>query len=549
MTRAGMVPWPADAAELYVRAGYWRQRPLGDLPWQWEHRHGERTALVDGARRLSFRELAESADALAERLLADGLADGDNLLLQLPNSAELVVLFLACLRIGVAPVMMLPSHRDHEMVAVARHAGVAAVAVPDTLRGYDHAALAERVRAQAPTVRSVLVAGRAGPGQTPLRLPRVDPAEVDARRRRLDAHRVDPAGVALFLLSGGSTGLPKLIARTHNDYDYNLHRSAQVCGYGPDTVYLVALPAGHNFPLGSPGLLGALAWGGTVVLSPSPSPQQVFGLVARERVTDVAAVPAVVARWVEAIEAGAAPDLSSMRTVQVGGSLFAPEAARQARVTLGCRVQQVYGMAEGLLNYTRPTDGDEVEATTQGRPISPHDEIRVVGADGRPVPPGHSGELLTRGPYTPRGYFDAAEHNRAVFTEDGFFRTGDLVYLHPSGNLVVSGRSKDIINRGGEKIAADEIERLVQQLPGVAEVAAVAGPDPVLGERICVYAVLRPGHELTLDQVRALFAAQGVALFKVPQVLEVVAELPHTPVGKIDKPELRRLAAHSHTGV
>jgi non-ribosomal peptide synthetase component E (peptide arylation enzyme) len=227
--------------------------------------------------------------------------------------------------------------------------------------------------------------------------------------------------------------------------------------------------------------------------------------------------------------------------VHVGGSMFSPEVAARIGPTLGCRLQQVYGMAEGLICYT-PADGpDEVAHSTQGVPISPYDELLVVDPDGNPVPPGEVGELLTRGPYTPRGYYGVPDQNSRSFTPDGFFRTGDLVRITPEGHVVVCGRVKDLINRGGEKIAAGEIETLVQEMPQVAECAAVPAPDPQIGERVCLFARLHPGQTLTLDQVTAALTARGLAAFKIPEILEVLDEFPHTPVGKPDKKVLQQL--------
>ena len=540
MKRPGFVPWPDREARRYREAGLWRGEPLGLLPWRWAERDGDAVALVDGDRRLTYRELAVRVDLLAEGFRTRGLRDGDNVLMQLPNGTGFVTTFLAALRAGVAPLMMLPAHRQMEMTAVAAHTSAAALLVPETIRGFNYAALARRVARDVPTVREVIVDRGAGLAELAGRPG--DEAEIARCRARLDASGPDPSDVALFLLSGGSTGLPKVITRTHDDYEYNARRSGEVCGFGPDTVYLVALPAGHNFPLGCPGILGTLMAGGRVVLLPSPSPGAVFAAIAREKVTVTAAVPAVAARWTEAAERDH-PALPSLRTVQVGGSLFTADAARRLASALGCSVQQVYGMAEGLLNFTRPEDGDAAY-TSQGRPMSAYDEIRVVGADDRPVPDGEPGELLTRGPYTPRGYFAVPEHNARAFTADGFFRTGDVVVRRPDGNLAVVGRRKDVINRGGEKIGADEVERLVQMLPQVAEAAAVPAPDPELGERVCVYVLLRPGAVAPgLERVRDLFVAHGVATFKVPERLEVVAELPRTAVGKIDKTVLRTWAS------
>jgi 2,3-dihydroxybenzoate-AMP ligase len=232
-------------------------------------------------------------------------------------------------------------------------------------------------------------------------------------------------------------------------------------------------------------------------------------------------------------------DLSSLELLQVGGSKFNPEAARRVRPTLGCTLQQVFGMAEGLLNYTRPDDPEEVIVETQGRPMSPDDEVRVVEPEGNEVPDGEAGELATQGPYTLRGYYNAPEHNQRAFTPDGFYRSGDVVRWHPSGNLVVEGRDKDLINRGGEKISAEEIENLILAHPKVFNVAAVAMPDPVLGERTCAYVVPRGGASLSLEELVGFLKNKRIAKYKLPERLEFVEGLPLTSVGKIDKKALR----------
>jgi 2,3-dihydroxybenzoate-AMP ligase len=225
--------------------------------------------------------------------------------------------------------------------------------------------------------------------------------------------------------------------------------------------------------------------------------------------------------------------------LQVGGARLADELARRVKPVLGAALQQVFGMAEGLLNYTRLDDPDEVVCTTQGRPLSPADEVRLVDDLDQDVPPGEPGSLLTRGPYTPRGYYKAAEQNARAFTADGWYRSGDICRMTPDGNLVVEGRDKDMINRGGEKVSAEEVENLVYQLPAVSQVAAVAMPDPVLGERVCLYVVPRPGATVTLEEIRAAMEERGVARFKLPEHLVLVDELVSTKVGKIDKKALR----------
>ncbi|MFI7703860.1 (2,3-dihydroxybenzoyl)adenylate synthase [Nonomuraea sp. NPDC049480] len=540
--REGFVPWPEEAADRYREAGYWRGRPLGAYVHEWAETYGDAVAVVDGGTRLTYRELAERADGLAVRLLEAGLAPGDAMLVQLPNGWEFVTLTLACLRAGIAPVMALPAHRGHELRYLAAHADVTSIAVPDRIGDFDHQALGQEIADATPSVRMLLVAGAdVGEKAADLRSlarPADDPA---AARARLDRLAPGSGDVAVFLLSGGTTGLPKLITRTHDDYEYNARRSAEVCGFGRDTVYLVALPAAHNFPLACPGILGVFMNGGRVVLAHTPEPGKALPLMAAEGVTVTAAVPAVAQRWIDAVASGRHPAPASLRLLQVGGARLAPEVARRVEPVLGCTLQQVFGMAEGLLNYTRLDDPDDVKIYTQGRPMCPDDELLIVDSAGEPVAPGEMGALLTRGPYTPCGYYRAEEHNARSFTSDGWYRTGDVVRIHPSGNLVVEGRDKDLINRGGEKISAEEVENLIYRLPGVSRVAAVAKPDPDLGERVCAVVVAEAGHQLTLEGIRQALATMEVARYKLPEHLVLLDELPLTKIGKIDKKALREI--------
>lgn len=536
----GFTPWPDDVARDYRAAGYWRGETLGDLFRAWAGRFGDREALATNDARLSYRALDEAADRLAHNLLRIGLAAGDRVVVQLPNINEFAVLSIALFRIGAIPVMALPAHRGREISYLIDFSGATAYAIPARLRGFDFQHMARQIKGDLPGLKYVLVAGgEAEDGFLDLGELIAQAVDAAAARAELDRRKPDPSSVALFLLSGGTTGLPKLIPRTHDDYAYNIRVTADLCGFGSDTVYMASLPVAHNFPLGCPGMFGALMAGGRVVMAPSPRADAALPLIENERVTVTAVVPAIAIQWMDGIAAVGA-DLSSLETLQVGGARINPEAARRVRPLLGCTLQQVFGMAEGLLNYTRLDDADEVIVNTQGRPASDGDEILIVGADGRPVAAGEAGELLTRGPYTLRGYYKADDHNRRAFTPDGFYRTGDIVRLHPSGNLMVEGREKDFINRGGEKISAEEIENLILGHGAVGNVAAVAMPDRIMGERICVYVELNPGRALDLGELRDFMAATGIAAFKLPERIETIAGLPLTNIGKIDKKALRR---------
>jgi len=536
----GVVPWPEDVAASYAAAGYWQGRALGSHVWERADRTPARLAVVDGDVRLTYADVVNRADAAATRLSRLGLQVGDRILVQLPNGWEFVVLTLACLRVGVVPVMALPGHRRHELAYLAEHAEAVAIAVPDVYREFDHQDLAHQLAGEVESLRHVLVSGdRVEKDSLDLRSLLGPSERLGWDRGHWDGHQPAASDVAVFLLSGGTTGLPKLIARTHDDYAYNAKCSGEVSAFDASTVYLVALPAGHNFPLACPGILGALMVGGCVVMLDSPEPVRAFRTIRREGVTHTAVVPAVAQRWLDHQAEHRSDELASLRVLQVGGSRLAEEVARKVRPVLGCTLQQVFGMAEGLLNYTRLDDPDDVIVATQGRPISPADEVRLVDALDQPVAEGELGSLLTRGPYTPRGYYRAAEHNARSFTADGWYRSGDVCRWHRSGNLVVEGRDKDMINRGGEKISAEEVENLLYLLPEVEQVAAVAMPDPILGERVCLYAVARRGSELTLESIRAALRAREVAAYKLPDRLVLVTEIPSTKVGKIDKKALR----------
>lgn len=487
------------------------------------------------------------------------MTPGDRVVVWLPNVPEYLEVVFALFRLGALPVFALPAHRASEIRYFAEHAEATAIVTVGRHDRFDHAAAALEVAAAVDAVRHVVVAAPSA-GDVPSgvvtlgSLRRTPPAT-------LPGDDADPSSIAFLQLSGGTTGLPKLIPRTHDDYLYSVRASAEICGLTPDTVYLAALPASHNFTMSSPGLLGVVHAGGTSVLAPSPDADTCFGLIEAEGVTLAAVVPPLAAAWVQAAtreaersRAGDAVstsrDLSSLQELQVGGAKCAAELARKIGPVLGARLQQVFGMAEGLVNYTRADDPDDVVVETQGRPISPDDEVRVVVPDDpeeRDVAPGEVGALLTRGPYTIRGYYRAEEHNATAFTPDGFYRTGDLVRLDPGGNIIVSGRVKEQINRGGEKIAAEEVENHLLAHPDVVDAAIVGVPDDFLGERTHAYVIPVPDREPPRPAaLRRFVRDRGVAAYKVPDTVEVVDAFPATGVGKTSRRALRAtLADHA----
>ncbi|MFI2710554.1 (2,3-dihydroxybenzoyl)adenylate synthase [Micromonospora sp. NPDC018662] len=536
----GCVPWPPHLAEHYRSAGYWRGETLGGLLRDWAAEHRDRVALVgDDGTQVTYRELDLWCDRLAAGFADRGITPRSRILVQLPNVCEFVAVCFALFRLGAIPVFALPSYRGNEIRHLVTLSGAEAYVIPDEFNGFDHRALAREIQAELPQLTQVFVVGDAGDSFTAL---------ADIARDPVDLPEPDASDVAFFLLSGGTTALPKLIPRTHDDYAYQIRITGEICELDQDTVYLAVLPVEFNFPWGCPGIIGVLRAGGRVVLAGNPSPEVCFPLIETHRVTLTSVIPTIVHLWLDAVKR-TDHDLSSLRVLQVGSAKLHDEVAAQIEPALGVRLQQVFGMAEGLLTFTRFDDPQEIVLTTQGRPVSPADEIRVVDVDDRQVPVGTIGELLTRGPYTLRGYYRAPEHNATAFTEDGFYRTGDLVRLTGTGEIIVAGRSKDVIIRGGDKISATEVESHLCAHPGVQQAAVVPMPDRILGELTYAFVIpTDPAAAPTLPALRRLLRQRGLADHKLPDRVEAVESFPLTGLNKVDKKALTARAAARAAG-
>ncbi|WP_017149595.1 (2,3-dihydroxybenzoyl)adenylate synthase [Bacillus bingmayongensis] len=528
---AGCREWPKEFADRYREKDCWRGETFGAMLRERAEKHGDRIAVTSGDKHVSYAELDTKVDRLAAGLSKLGIKQEDRVVLQLPNSTEFLEVCFALFRIGALPVFALPSHRSSEINYFCEFAEATAYIIADKQLGFDYRKLAREVKEKVPALRHVIVVGEEEEfvGIRDLYMNPIEQPEVKS------------SDVAFLQLSGGTTGVSKLIPRTHDDYIYSLRVSAEICKLNQESVYLAALPVAHNYPLSSPGILGTLYAGGRVVLASGGSPDEAFSLIEKERVTITALVPPLAMVWLDA-KASRNNDLSSLEVIQVGGAKFSAEVAKRIRPTFGCTLQQVFGMAEGLVNYTRLDDPEEIIIHTQGRPMSEFDEIRVVDENDNDVEPGQVGSLLTRGPYTIRGYYKAEEHNAKSFTSDGFYRTGDLVKINEQGYLVVEGRDKDQINRGGEKVAAEEVENHLLAHSAVHDVAIVSMPDDYLGERTCAFVIAR-GQVPAVGDLKMFLRDRGIAAYKIPDRIEFIESFPQTGVGKVSKKELRKAIA------
>ena len=533
-TLEGVSPFPPEFAAHYREKGYWEDTTMGHFFDENVSQYLERVAFLSGDEHITYRQLAQTVERLALHLLKLGVQPLDRFVMQLPNSAEFVYLYFALQKVGAIPVMAMSSHRYSEIRQFVELSQAVGYAIPDHIGDFTFTDLAERIRSEHPSLRWIFVVGSASlPGS--ISLTHLLQTESGLAPERLTQLVIDPTEPALFQLSGGTTGIPKLIPRTHNDYIYNTKAAVAINDIRPDDSFLVVLPMAHNFPLACPGIQGFLYRGARFVIGDSTRPADVFPLIERERITHIELVPAVLIRWINDPHIKDY-DFSSLRVINTGGQKLQPEVKRRAEELIpSCKVQEVFGMAEGLLCFVRLDDPDEVRMETVGRPVCPDDELKLLDEHDNEVPIGEIGELLVRGPYTLRGYFRVPEYNARTFTSDGFYRSGDLMRLHSSGNYIVEGRKKDLINRGGEKISAEEIENLILAHSAVLNVSCVPMPDPVLGERTCAFVILRPQATLILKELTEFLLEKGIAKFKLPERLEIVDDFPLSKFGKVSK--------------
>lgn len=364
--------------------------------------------------------------------------------------------------------------------------------------------------------------------------------EADVNRDTVQAmkdRRPDPMEVAQIMPTGGTTGLPRLSPRTHNDYLCNVEYHSRTWEITSNDTLLVVTPVGHGMAMHW-GIGGTFFNFGRLVLLDSTEPEVICETIQREKVTALPSVPAIVTGMVNLGNLNQY-DLSSLRTISVGGAPSRPDLVKAVWTKVGCRYHNGLGSVEGTCTSTRTEDDIETICYSVGRPICPYDTLKIVDSDGNEVPIGQEGELVSKGPGIFTGYFKSPEDNKAVFTTDGFFRTGDLAKKDERGYIFITGRIKDIVNRGGEKISAVEIENLMSEHPWIQSVAVVGMPDKVLGERICAYVQLVPGAKLSFEEIITYLKNKGASVLQLPERIEFVENIPLTNIGKFDKKVLR----------
>ncbi len=523
--------YPADRVRDYIEAGWWTNETLTSHLAAHAAARPDAPALDDGARIVTWRELARDVDRTAAGLSALGLGAGDVVAVQLANTIAHVTAFLAIARIRAVMTTIYMPYQAAEMEALLSHARARAFigqAEIGAFRPLDHAL---SLTARLPALEHVLSVGERVDGTHPFE----DLAAAEAGRAPVpDA----PVGADPFLLlyTSGTTASPKGVPLSYQAMLSNARAGTGEHGITAADRILSAAPFGHLFGLYAVHM--ALVAGATSVLLPVFSPPTLAEALEMRRASILLAAPAHIA-------AGLASgvlvdrDLSALRLAILSGAQVPPEVARGLDALLATgTVTQLWGMTElqaGL--YTRPGDPLDTVAASAGRP-SPGTEVRIADETGAPVPAGAEGELQSRGPNHFAGYFDNEAANAAAFTADGWFRTGDLAVQDAAGNVALTGRSKDVINRGGVKYNPLDIERLLDAHPGVAQAAIVPVPDPVLGERACAFVVPAGEPAPDLAELCSYLQSHGVAKLKLPERLELIEAMPLTATRKIIKGRL-----------
>ncbi|MES2508331.1 MAG: AMP-binding protein [Pseudomonadota bacterium] len=535
----GVVYAPPADLRRYLDAGALTRETMPEAFRASFEKHAGRLALRGTEGEVTYAELDVITDRLASAFLRMGLKPLDRVVFQLGNCNELVFGFIACLKAGLIPVCTLAAHRESEIGYLGKHSAARMHFVQGDDAKFDDIAFAERMKASIPSMQWVVQARGEQRGSALHLRALIASVSVDDPRAELSKVVCDPFQVAVFQLSGGTTGVPKIIPRFHNEYIYNMRAFGAFAGYTADDCLFMPLPMMHNLNMGccfGPFLLT----GGTVAVATSLSPEALGDIFKHCEPTWTVVAGPIAERLKPAIQSGKLP-LDKLRGV------ISANNAPALRELLKAPVRHIFGMTEGVIMLTSGEDPQEVQDTMVGRPVSEHDQVKLfkIGTEEEITEEGVEGECAFSGPYTIHGYYDAAERNAQTFTSHGMYRSGDLMLFRDIGGkryYQFRGRTKDVVDRAGEKVNSEEVELMVGRHPAITAAAVIGMPDKVYGERVCAFITVRDGMAAPdIAELGAFLQAEGLAKFKWPERVEVLAELPLTNAGKLSKPRLKEM--------
>jgi 2,3-dihydroxybenzoate-AMP ligase len=535
----GFTPYKKKDAATYNKLRWWSGLTFGDLLDRAAEIHPEKEAFVDGKTRLTYGEAREKTDRLAVGLIDLGIQPMDRALVQVPNWNEFVLAYFALQKIGAVTVLLIDRYRQFEINRLISLTGATSWIVASRYRNTDYLPIIHDVRKEHPEVKHVItVRGEGDPKPFTSLESLIQKAELTKdNHKRLAERRPDPMQVAHMGPTGGTTGAPKIVPRTHNSLINGIEYCSKAWEQSIEDVNLLAGPIGHDLTF-SKGFMGSIITLGKVVFLDSTENQDICETIQREKVTSIIWVPTLAQRMLQ-FDGLDQYNLSSLKKMHSAGGASHPDLVKGVIEKLKMKFFNGYGGTEGMTTITRPRDSLEVICTTVGRPTCPFDTYKVIDQKGKALPVGAEGELVLKGPGVFTGYYNNPEENKKVFTRDGFFRTGDLARINEKGYITLTGRIKEMINRGGESISATEIERLITRHPGVAAVAVIPMPDPLMGERVCAYIQPKAGARLTFEEVISFLRGQKASVLQLPERIEFIDAMPYTGVQKVDKRALQ----------
>ena len=534
----GFEPYRTEDVERYNKYRWWLGLTWGDMFNKATDLYPQKEGLADDTTRFTYGQLREKVDRFALGLMDLGIRERDFVLLQIPNWHEFIVAFYALQKVGAITVLLIARHGLAEIKHVCGLTHPVAWIGPDRYRNTEYLPLLKQVIEENRELTHLIsVRSPGNRAFTPMEGLIEGAALTPTSLLALEARRPDPMEVSIILLTGGTTGLPKAVPRTHNDYIASVEYHSKAWEVTSDDVILTAAPVSHAQGMHN-GVGGAFFNYAKYVLTDSTDAEDILRVIEREKVTAFPTVPALVQRMVS-MENLKSYDLKALRKIYAGGAPSSPELVRSIYERLDCKFVNAFGSAEGTGAMTRLDADLETICTTVGKKDCPYAQFKIMDPYGQEVSPGHEGELITKGPNIFTGYFKSAEDNRKTFTADGFFKTGDLARIDTFGTITITGRIKETILRGGETISAVGIERLVSSHPAVADVAIIGMPDPDLGERICAYVRIKEGATLCFEELIAYLKDSGASVLQLPERLELIDRIPLTNIGKADKKVLK----------
>ncbi len=521
-----------ELAERYSKFGLWLNRTSFEFLEEAVKNHPDRELFADGTGRISYGELKHKVERCAAFLRSIGIRRGDVVTIQLPNRIVFPVVFFSLELIGAIANKVNPDFRARELDYILKFSKSRALVCPREFKGFDYVAMAKSLQASIPGLTHVIISGGAPEGTFDLEAGIAQHAPIAADAR---VH-MDPNEIFRMAFTSGTTGDPKCVLHSFNTTMCVIRQANIDMAVTERDVLLIYLPVGLNW--GYILLLQTIMAGARAVLMERFSARAALELIERERVTYIASAPAALVAMLNEPDLGKF-DVSSLRVVITGGASAAIETIRDFRRRMPGHLIEVYGMLEsGFHTHTWFSDDPEKVCGTIGR-LVPDMELKIIDEAGHDVPRGEIGEIAARGPSVHLGYYNNPAANRQAFTEDGWFRTGDLAqYADEPGNVRITGRSKEIINRAGQKFFPREVEEILYTHPKIMHAAMIGLPDKRVGEKNCLCVVPKPQQSVELGEIVTFLKGQ-VADYKLPEMLQICDELPLTPTGKIRRPVLR----------